>query len=178
MTERYLHINRIADLIAAEITGRIDEEGREELERWKGESSENMQLYELYRSQDFWTSKLEFVREHSVGEAFDEFTKRVNQVKSRRRRLIFYRYAAVVIGVFILSGVLYLNLRKPEQAPVTVTQRIQPGSFKAILTRSDGQKIDISDTRGNCENCSSRFFDTLRARDAQCVKYSKWTELF
>ena len=42
MTERYLHINRIADLIAAEITGRIDEEGREELERWKGESSENM----------------------------------------------------------------------------------------------------------------------------------------
>ena len=147
MRERYLHIKRVADLIAAEITGRFDEEGREELERWKGKSSENMQLYEFYRSQDFWTSKLEFVREHSVGEAFDEFTKRVNQVKSRRRRLIFYRYAAaVVIGVFILSGILYLNLRESEQPPVTVTQKIQPGSFKAILIRSDGQKIDISDT--------------------------------
>lgn len=146
MTERYLHINHIADLIAAEITGRIDDVGREELERWKGESLENMRLYELYRSENFFASKLEFVREHSAKEAFDEFTKKVDQVKSRRRRLIFYRYAAAVVVVFILSGMLYLNLREPEQVPVTVTQKIQPGSFKAILTRPDGQKIDISDT--------------------------------
>ena len=45
-----------------------------------------------------------------------------------------------------IRGHIERNLREPEQAPVKVTQRIQPGSFKAILTRSDGQKIDISDT--------------------------------
>lgn len=146
MTERYLHINHIADLIAAEITGRIDDVGREELERWKSESPENMRLYELYRSEDFFASKLEFIREYSAKEAFDEFTEKVNQVKSRRRRLIFYRYAAAVVVVFILSGMLYLNLREPEPVPVKVTQKIQPGSFKAILTQPDGQKIDISDT--------------------------------
>lgn len=146
MTERYLHINHIAGLIAAEITGRIDDVGREELERWKGESPENMRLYELYRSENFFASKLEFVREHSAQDAFDEFTKKVNQVKSRQRRLIFYRYAAAVVVMFILSGMLYLNLREPGPVPVTVTQKIQPGSFKAILTRPDGQKIDISDT--------------------------------
>ena len=146
MTERYLHINHIADLIAAEITGKIDDVGREEVERWKSESPEHTRLYELYRSEYFFASKLEFICEYSEKEAFDDFTKKVNQVKSKRRRLIFYRYAAAVVVVFILSGTLYLNLREPEQVPVTVTQKIQPGSFKAILTQPDGQRIDISDT--------------------------------
>ena len=52
------------------------------------------------------------------------------------------------------------------------------GKRDPVFDRKGVPKIDISDTRGNCENCSSRFFDTSRARDAQCVKYSKWTELF
>jgi len=147
MTERYLHVTHIADLIAADITGRIDDVGRNELERWKGESPENMRLYEFYHSRDFFASKFEFIREYSAKEAFDQFTKRVEQVKIRRRRLIFYRYAAVVVTVFILSGIFYLNLWKSEQEiPVTVTRKIQPGAFKAILTQPDGQRIDISDT--------------------------------
>ena len=42
MTEQDKHITYIADLIIAELTGKIDDAGRNELENWKHESPEHL----------------------------------------------------------------------------------------------------------------------------------------
>ena len=47
MTEQDKHITHIADLIVAELTGKIDDSGRRELENWKHETPEHLRLYDL-----------------------------------------------------------------------------------------------------------------------------------
>ena len=84
--------------------------------------------------------------------------------------------------VFIMLSSIFIKgsgfmLSKTDRK-ICGTCQFWTGKRDPVFDRKGVPKIDISDTRGNCENCSSRFFDTSRARDAQCVKYSKWTELF
>lgn len=77
MTEQDKHITHIADLIIAELTGKIDDAGRNELENWKHETPEHLRLYNLYQSPDFIARKFEFIKEYSAIEAYQEFAGRV-----------------------------------------------------------------------------------------------------
>lgn len=90
MTEQDKHITHIADLIIAELTGKIDDAGRNELENWKHETPEHLRLYNLYQSPDFIARKFEFIKEYSAIEAYQEFTGRVKQAKHRKRTLALY----------------------------------------------------------------------------------------
>ena len=145
MTEQDKHITHIADLIIAELTGKIDDAGRNELENWKHESPEHLRLYNLYQSPDFIARKFEFIKEYSAIEAYQEFTGRVKQAKRQKRTLVLYRYVAAVVLLFVLSGSFYF-FHDTKDESIAFVQKIQPGSCKAILTEPDGTKIDISDT--------------------------------
>ena len=145
MTEQDKHITYIADLIIAELTGKIDDAGRNELENWKHESPEHLRLYNLYQSPDFIARKFEFIKEYSAIEAYQEFAGRVKQAKRQKRTLVLYRYVAAVVLLFVLGGSFYFFHDTKDESIVFV-QKIQPGSCKAILTEPDGTKIDISDT--------------------------------
>ena len=145
MTEQDKHITHIADLIIAELTGKIDDAGRNELENWKHETPEHLRLYNLYQSPDFIARKFEFIKEYSAIEAYQEFAGRVKQAKRQKRTLVLYRYVAAVVLLFVLGGSFYFFHDTKDESIVFV-QKIQPGSCKAILTEPDGTKIDISDT--------------------------------
>lgn len=145
MTEQDKHITHIADLIVAELTGKIDDAGRRELEKWKYETPEHLRLYDLYQSTDIVARKFEFIKEYSAIEAYQEFAGRVKQAKCRKRTLALYRYVAAVILLFVLGGSFYF-FHDTKDEPIAFVQKIRPGSCKAILTEPDGTKIDISDT--------------------------------
>ena len=145
MTEQDKHITYIADLIIAELTGKIDDAGRNELENWKHETPEHLRLYNLYQSPDFIARKFEFIKEYSAIEAYQEFAGRVKWAKHRKRTLALYRYVAAVVLLFVLSGSFYF-FHDTKDESIAFVQKIQPGSCKAILTEPDGTKIDISDT--------------------------------
>ena len=145
MTEQDKHITYIADLIIAELTGKIDDAGRNELENWKHESPEHLRLYNLYQSPDFIARKFEFIKEYSAIEAYQEFAGRVKQAKRQKRTLVLYRYVAAVVLLFVLGGSFYF-FHDVKDESISFVQKIQPGSYKAILTEPDGTKIDISDT--------------------------------
>ena len=145
MTEQDKHITHIADLIVAELTGKIDDAGRRELEKWKYETPEHLRLYDLYQSTDIVARKFEFIKEYSAIEAYQEFAGRVKQAKRQKRTLVLYRYVAAVVLLFVLGGSFYFFHDTKDESIVFV-QKIQPGSCKAILTEPDGTKIDISDT--------------------------------
>ena len=139
MTEQDKHITYIADLIIAELTGKIDDAGRNELENWKHESPEHLRLYNLYQSPDFIARKFEFIKEYSAIEAYQEFAGRVKQAKRQKRTLVLYRYVAAVVLLFVLGGSFYFFQDTKDESIVFV-QKIQPGSCKAILTEPDGTK--------------------------------------
>lgn len=144
--ERFQHISRIADLIVAELTGRISDAERDELERWKNECPENLSLYGQYVSQSFIEGKCRFAKEYNVEDAFRDFKRKADFARQRKRRLVFYRYAGVLALLMILGGSLFLFKGKHHEPAGTVVSQIQPGGLKAILTRPDGTKVDISDT--------------------------------
>ena len=144
MTEQDKHITHIADLIVAELTGKIDDSGRRELENWKHETPEHLRLYDLYQSTDFVARKFEFIKEYSAIEAYQEFAGRVVQAKRRKRTWALYRYVAAIL-LFVLGGSYYF-FHDVKDESISFVQKIQPGSYKAILTEPDGTKIDISDT--------------------------------
>ena len=79
MTEQDKHITYIADLIIAELTGKIDDAGRNELENWKHESPEHLRLYNLYQSPDFIARQFEFIKEYSAIEAYQEFAGKTSE---------------------------------------------------------------------------------------------------
>ena len=145
MTERFRQTTRLADLITSELRGDISDAEREELKRWKNESSENIRLYEKYKSEEFLIRKLEFIRRNDINQAYLEFTDRINVTRHKRRKLLFYRYAGIATLLFLIGGGIYLKREehKLSQPPV---QEIKAGYSKAILTQPDGTKVDISDT--------------------------------
>jgi len=147
MTERFEQITRLADLITAELTGEIDDADLKELERWKAASTENLALYEEYRSRAFLERKIRFIGQNHWEEAYQNFEDKTRSIKRRKRSLIFYRYAGIIAVLIILGGSFYLfkNKRNEDASPV-VTQKIHPGGMKAILTCPDGTTVDISDT--------------------------------
>ncbi len=145
MTERFHHITCIAELIVAEMTGKITEAEQKELEEWKNASRENTCLYEQYRSEEFVRRKFKFVQQNAWNEAYEDFKRKTRASLRRKRRLAVYRYAGVIALLFIVSGIFYLN-RGHKEKVVPLVQKIQPGTFRAILTQSDGTKVDISDT--------------------------------
>lgn len=146
MTERFKHIIRVADLIAAELKGKISEAEQEELDRWKKDSPENMQLYEKYKAEEFLARKFEFTREHDWNEAYQDFTNRINwSIRRKRKFQLFYRYAGVILLLLTIGSIVFLT-RQREEVPVFLAQKIMPGSCKAVLTQPDGLKVDISNT--------------------------------
>lgn len=144
MTEQGKQIIRIADLIVAELTGKIDDAGRNELESWKHEALGHLRLYNLYQSTDFVAHKFEFIREYSAVEAYQEFTGRVIQTKRRKRVWEVCSAVAAAVLLFVLGGSFYFFCNVKNK-PISFVQKIPPGSCKAILTEPDGTKIDISD---------------------------------
>ena len=145
MTERFQYINHIADLIALELTGKISGEEQQELDCWKKESPEHMELYKKYHSEIFVAHKFEFVKEHDLREAYQVFVERTYRAVRRRRRIMFYRYVGVILLLFTLGSIVFLT-REKEEVPVFLAQKIMPGTCKAVLTQPDGLKVDISNT--------------------------------
>lgn len=52
------------------------------------------------------------------------------------------------------------------------------GNRNPVFDKKGNPKVDIADETGQCENVMSRQYEKSRKRDASCVHFSKWTELF
>lgn len=146
MMKRSEYIREIADLIFACIMGRIGGKERQKLEKWRNDSPENSQLYEKYLSETFVADKFRFVRENDVETAYAELLQKIDGSCRRRRRIFrVCRYAAVVL-LLLGFGILFYPYRSTEKQEFPVISPIAPGSYKAILTLSDGERVHISDT--------------------------------
>ncbi len=144
MTERFDHITRIADLVAAELIGKLTEAEKKELEAWKNKSPENLLLYKQYQSEEFVASKFKFVRDNDLHVAYREFVQKRDHFVRRKRRLVFYRSAVAVALLFIVGSIL-LTRENKVTSPVQM-MKIEPGGCRAVLTLVNGEKVNLSDT--------------------------------
>lgn len=145
MTKQYKYIQEVAGLIFARIMGRLSAEERQKLEEWKNTSPENNLLYEKYLSEIFLAEKLRFVRANDTQTAYEEFIQKTDRFLRRKRIFRICRYAAAGF-LLIGAGSLFYPHRSTEKQASPAISSIAPGSYKAILTLSDGKQVNISDT--------------------------------
>ena len=139
------NIFKIAPKIAAYMTGELTEEDRRELEYWKEESEENLQLFEYIVSEENKKRNQEEFHSFSTGIGWEEFRN-----KRMRRKLTIYSKWVVYAAIFILGvgiGFCLLFQKQPVSIPLSEVTYL-PGAFKASLTLSSGKIIDLEECQG------------------------------
>ncbi|MCZ4221762.1 FecR family protein [Pedobacter rhodius] len=79
-------------------------------------------------------------------ELFDGHTVAENKTKSRLIKLWRISAAAAVLAVFLLGGVYFLRKRN-ELPEARFANDIQPGGNQAVLTLTDGRKINLASSK-------------------------------
>jgi ferric-dicitrate binding protein FerR (iron transport regulator) len=148
---KYRQTEQLAELLAALSGGELPDDRQEQIERWRAESPENEALYREIVSGDFMRRKMRFVADNDIGQAYAEFLALANHTapeeipceassrKSMRRVLRWTAVAAVAAGIALLL------LMPRTEAPVS--EKVVPGSKRAILTTADGRTFDITGSK-------------------------------
>jgi len=135
---------KIALLIAREISGEISEEELLELVKWRGKEAINNELYiKIKNSRNF----KRWLAERNEANVEAGWSK-VNAEIKKRSRIIFLqrisRIAAILIVPFLVGGIAYfyfdaqITNKKINQQQYA---QIKPGSSKATLTLCDGRSV-------------------------------------
>lgn len=128
----------IARLVRAQITGTITLPEQAQLEGWISQSEDNKRIYEKYLSPEFF-SELESISSGADKRlAFRRFQQEIAKA-GRRRRLVRRLSGAAAVVVVAVAAFLMLP-RSPE------TTDVIPGTYKAVLTLSDGSRVDLGGT--------------------------------
>lgn len=132
---------RIVKLMEKYLCQKISKEEKKELEAWEEKTPTDLQLHTLFDAEEL-RKRESFFQEIDLPSAFRRFEKRIrHKPSSRKTYRKILRYAAFFI-LPLTCGILMLKtepVSSPEETP------IQPGSYQAILTLSDGHHLPLSE---------------------------------
>lgn len=148
-------VEKIINLISKYREGTLSQGDQNELEVWLAESDENRSLFAELTDKVSMAGKLkaysdvdsEAIWEKTLQQIYP--AAKVKPLYPVQRVWLKYTAAAAVILGLSLAGWLYLkpvsNQPVAEKQPATVepAAEIIPGSSRAILTLSDGKKVDL-----------------------------------
>ena len=130
----------IVRLMEAYLTGKLDEEGRRELDAWCEASEKNRKFFARICREDRIAREVPRYAEVDEVRAFRRFQKRVRGRKRFLRRVA--RCAAILL--LPLAAVAVWQWMGAEREAVVV-QEIVPGSFKAVLTLAGGEEVRLQE---------------------------------
>ena len=138
-------IQRIRELILRAIYSGLTEEEREELERWRGQTPRNEEVYRKLLEQRFTPGEYERYEQARSGDDWEQL--RAKWRASRCRRYLSWQWMARYAAVIVLGVVLAYWFRQPDkpQRPMVVraVQDVQPGTMKAVLELEDGVQVAL-----------------------------------
>lgn len=155
----------IIQLLQAHLIGNVSEEQQRALKEWLDSDEKNRQFFERFCSSQAFRWRYNQWRKINVKAAIRIFDART---KGRSMRIRMMRIcAAVAAVVFVALGGFWLKWHLQEPVAEIVTNAIVPGSAKAVLTLSDGRKVDLTDKDSLSMNLKSGA--QLTNQDAQLV---------
>jgi ferric-dicitrate binding protein FerR (iron transport regulator) len=139
---------RVARLIAAFIRGTITRKEHEELDAWVEASDENMKLFGKLIDEVNIDAATSWMQELETEKALAEKKQQLQFERPAGKRvwLRFLPYA-VAASILLLLGWIFWNKgpdsNNKEQASISPSNDIAPGSNKALLVLSDGTKVEL-----------------------------------
>ena len=144
MTLTKMEYERIAILIAKEISNEISEEEAKELFEWCGQGSVNNAIYARLKSSKNFKSWLTARNEINVEEGWSK----VHSEITKKSRTIFLQKISRIAAILFLSllfGTLAYFYFESQITKKKINQQqyaqIKPGSSKATLTLGDGRNV-------------------------------------
>lgn len=140
--------SRIENLIVKYLSNQASVLELDELESWILESSKNEILFNSFVKTNYAIDyNLKKFDIEKVKKALqDTIEKESKVIKFRRiKKIISYSAAAVIIGLAItLKDVIFNFINEAPEPKIVNTNKIIPGSDKAILTLDDGSVIELN----------------------------------
>ena len=142
MAEKESNHARIIYLISGFVNGNLTRSEQEELDFWRNESPENASLFKELINPGYRSAAI-------ANWNISDTETSLQSLKNKRdtnshRKLLWWPYAAAV-AVVISIGVYYQQLQpKQPVIQVAVNHDVAPGKNKAVLTLSNGKKIDLN----------------------------------
>ena len=155
----------IIQLLQAHLIGNVSEEQQRALKEWLDSDEKNRQFFERFCSSQAFRWRYNQWRKINVKAAIRIFDVRTKGWSMRIRMMRIC--AAVAAVVFVALGGFWLKWHLQEPVAEIVTNAIVPGSAKAVLTLSDGRKVDLTDKDSLSMNLKSGA--QLTNQDAQLV---------
>jgi ferric-dicitrate binding protein FerR (iron transport regulator) len=145
--------NDILKLIISDFINKISLENEKLLKDWINESQENKLTYKETIKLLIHAKDTELVKEIDEVKAWAIINRNTTSKKQKIFRLNFYKYAAAILIPVLLSGMIYyLTFYKSNndyQKAFALLENMKPGTQKAILTLSDGQKLFLENRKQN-----------------------------
>ncbi|NOY96810.1 MAG: FecR family protein [Chlorobi bacterium] len=136
---------RIAELIALEVTGELNVSEKEELSKWLSSASENIKLYNKIKSQLLESSKNKIDIQKEL--AWSIIERETSKLGKPNIYVNFLKYAAIVILLLSVSGIIYWNFSNKSGNNHVVgysdTPELVPGRQQALLVMSNGVTVKL-----------------------------------
>lgn len=148
---KYDDIERKISLIKGELEDSLNATEKRELQLWLEESENHREIFRRLQDKTILAEKIHFKQQQEMETDWKEICRRSGIIAFRRLWYIrVARYAAVFVGLFLITW-LYFRVRLPQsQEPIlvgVVEDTIRPGSKQAYIKLVNGEKILL----GNAE---------------------------
>jgi ferric-dicitrate binding protein FerR (iron transport regulator) len=135
----------IAKLIVKHRRNTLNEQEKEELEKWRNLSNDNQLLFSRLNDTDYVSERLEELYSVDVDEEWGKI-RQMFPPTGKQRVLKVLKYAAMVAGVFFIGATVFYLIRKNSNKPSAVAQNqlhngSLPDQHRVQLKLADGRIV-------------------------------------
>lgn len=143
-------INRIKNLISLYLRNNLSREQENELNYWLKQSIENKRLFVNLSKEENILNDYNTYKKINTSSAWNKVNSKINYPKPKQYNLkTFIGYAAAILILFGSTlTFLYVHKKKSNSlAEIVAINDIKPGSEKAMLITSTGDKIELKQNK-------------------------------
>ena len=142
--EKINSIIEIAELIARDISGQLNDLEHETLEKWINYSEHNEQLYQQIKDCDNLALRNLIYDNVNIPGGWTNLTEKLAEKPLRRMLPQFFKYAAAILLPVLLGVSTYWLLNEKSPQTVQPIAEIVPGTRNAVLVLASGKSVNLS----------------------------------
>lgn len=168
------YIKRISNLLIKSLNSELSSEEAEELEVWKQKLPANAALCEKILHGTDWLEYYPRYRQAVDSDDWKQLQRKMMKRKpAYRLRTVVVKYAAVVVLLFSVAFYLFQSHEEPQQSGISMVE-ITPGSPKAILELSDGQRVYLEKGKSSNQKLLENY--GIQEADSSLSYHARQTE--
>ncbi len=151
MDKQHVEKDLIIELIIKKSTVGLDNDESEVLNSWLNQSVSNRDLYNKLSSEDYVEKRTRDLKLYNVQAGWSKVHRVINKQHKIKPKIssLWVKVSGIAATLLIAIGAYFLAKKEPVPEVgikyAAVYEHIQPGTNKALLTLSNGNKIELTE---------------------------------